>query len=496
MGDSSFNIKIREIRNIATCDIDFNFDRGIYALVGENGCGKSTLMLAMSLIVKPSSIDGFSFVDYTTDSNITVNIDGEVDEWGMLEGVFVKKNPANAEKGVMNHNFFNGFYEGSIFYGSRFYDYQRIGNILNHHNVLSLIRDADDFVKNSMSFILHGDGFHYRTLKKIINKKTAMDLGFKGMPYFFQKDERIISQYSMSSGESMLLSLIDFINNLIIRNRPHRERKLLFFIDEVELALHPSAIDRLIDFFKNILKTTNIVVYFSTHSSEVIQKLDAKNIYLVENIDGNIECTNPCYPNYAIRNLYVPNGFDYIILVEDELAKAIVEKSIRENGMCTSKLWCVLPSGGWNQTLKLHSDIVKYNALGVGKKIISIYDGDVIVDVRKKTSYNDLPKSFLPIQSIEKYLLKKLCVEKDRGFTKLIGDKYFTQKSIRDIVNDYLNDERSVRDKNGKHLYNILLKNLASNGIDEQKFIKYICEDISSYEDFSKFNASLKLLLE
>lgn len=40
---------------------------------------------------------------------------------------------------------------------------------------------------------------------------------------------KLISQYKMSSGESMLISLIDFINNLVIRGKGTYEK--LFFFD-------------------------------------------------------------------------------------------------------------------------------------------------------------------------------------------------------------------------------------------------------------------------
>ena len=53
----------------------------------------------------------------------------------------------------------------------------------------------------------------------------------------------------------------------------------------------------------------------------------------IENDKGKLDLINPCYPNYAIRNLYIPNGFDFVLLVEDELAKALVDKVIRENNL-------------------------------------------------------------------------------------------------------------------------------------------------------------------
>lgn len=274
----------------------------------------------------------------------------------------------------------------------------------------------------------------------------------------------------MSSGESMLISLIDFINNLVIKN-PSSHSKLLFLIDEVELALHPSAIDRLVEFLNNLVNTSSheLIVYFSTHSAELLHRIKSRNIFLLENNNGILDITNPCYPNYAIRNLYVPNGFDFLLLVEDTLSKALVEKIIREKNLAKSKLCCVLPSGGCTQMLQLHHDMITYNTLGVGKHIISIYDGDVKKEISKKNEYKFLPKCFLPISSIEKYLKQKLVDNPDSTFIKLIGDKYFTQRSLKDIILDYKNDPRTKtsNDKDGKNLYKIICSNLHNIGIDE-----------------------------
>lgn len=126
----------------------------------------------------------------------------------------------------------------------------------------------------------------------------------------------------MSSGESMLISLIDFINNLVIK-QSRKSHDNLFLIDKVALALHPATIDRLVLFLKDLTanSTNNLIIYFSTHSSELIHWISSKNIFYIENIDGTVRVANPCYPNYAVRNLYPPNGFDFILLAEDELVK-------------------------------------------------------------------------------------------------------------------------------------------------------------------------------
>ncbi len=294
----------------------------------------------------------------------------------------------------------------------------------------------------------------------------------------------------------MLISLIDFINNLVIKRKSKNKKKLLFLIGEVELALHPSAIDRLFLFLQDLVKSNDkdLIIYFLTHSSELIHRLKPQNIYLLENDRGELMTINPCYPNYAVRNLYIPNGFDFLLLVEDELTKVLVEKIVRVNGLNKSKLCCVLPSGGCNQMLKLHHDMVTYNTLGVGKHIISIYDGDVKDKINKKQEYKYLPKCFLPIPSIEKFLRSKCIIEKDKKFIKLIGDKYFNQRSIHDIIADYMNDPRTSpnKDMDGKNFYRVILSNLEKIGISENNFIKYLCDDIYSYVDIASLTALLK----
>ena len=476
----TLSLEVRSVKNIENCNIEFDFEPGVYAIVGSNGCGKSTLMQILSILVKTDSIFSLDKDECSIDSKISLKICETVDAY-VWDGQWRDTSTNLSYLNVKNK--FRGFYEGSIFYGTRFYDYSKIDSVMGAVDIIGYIRDADDYVKNTLSYILHGDHDHYRSLKKIKSKKISASLGFQGIPYFFMKDQKVISQFKMSSGECMLISLIDFVYNIIERKNYKENETLLLCIDEVELALHPSAIDRIVDFFQELAASSryNLVVYFSTHSSEIIQKIKPANIVVIENDMGTIVSTSPCYPNYAIRNLYVPNGFDYLILVEDELAKLIVDKIIKEETLGESRLICVLPSGGWSQTLKLHYDIINYNALGKGRKIVSIFDGDVIEIVRAKKEYSMLPKEFIPIPSIEKYLMKKLVLEKDVQFTKHIGDQYFTQISIKSVVADYL-VRNSKGDSNGKKLYRAMLEALRPTGIDESKFVSYLCDDIFKFE--------------
>lgn len=500
-------IAVNKIKNIEYAEFELPLEKGLYAFVGGNGCGKSTLMLALSLMVKTSSAHMLQPYDICSESTIDIETDDASDHWFYKKGKMTTNKYAylkghgrvKGHSALIASTHIDGFYEGSIFYGCRFDDYDCIDKFMAQQNYEEYLVDADEFVAQTLGYILHNDKKHYSTLKKIKSRNDAEKIGFKGIPYFLGCGKSIISQFRMSSGESMLISLIDFINNLVIKNK-NKNRKLLFLIDEVELALHPSAIDRLVLFLQDLINTSEneLIIYFSTHSAELIQRIDPKNIYLLENDKGELTAINPCYPNYAVRNLYVPNGFDFLLLVEDELAKALVDKVIRENDLSKSKLCCILPSGGCSQMLKLHYDIVTYNTLGVGKHVISIYDGDVKNQISKNEDYKYLPKCFLPIPSIEKYLRGKCILQKDKKFIKMIGDKYFNQRSLQDIIADYLNDPRTAqsKDEDGKNFYKIIRSNLEKIGISEKEFIKYLCDDIYGYENLEKFVTSLSALLQ
>ena len=500
----NLNIRICDIRNINSLNVSLPFEKGMYALVGENGCGKSTLMLLLSLVIKPSSAKMITSKDLSPNSYVEISIGDKIDRWTpdknnkLSTGKKVKRKDGSY---YYNQDVrFNGFYEGSIFYGTRFFDYNKVTKFIGKADIHEKLIEADTFVAETLGYILHNDKKWYKKLKKIKSKRVAKEEGFIGIPYFYEIERtinnKLISQYQMSSGESMLISLIDFINNIIKR---HTYDRILLLIDEVELALHPAAIDRLHIFLSDLIKNSDseIIVYFSTHSAELIHRIAPRNIYLLENDTKTIEIINPCYPNYAIRSLYIPNGFDFLLLVEDELAKAIVDKVIRENNLASSKLICILPSGGCNQMLKLHHDMVTYNTLGVGKHIISIFDGDVKGNIAKQEEYKQLPKCFLPIPSVEKYLKSKLVDTPDKNFIKLLGDKYFNQRSLSDIIKDYLNDDRtsSSNDKDGKNFYSVICANLDRISISESDFIKYLSNDIYEYEKPTKFVESIRKLL-
>ena len=271
----------------------------------------------------------------------------------------------------------------------------------------------------------------------------------------------------MSTGENLLLTILSSIERRL-KKKVYGETPAFMLLDEVELALHSSALRRLVFFLKDIAEKNNTVVLFSTHSIELIRSISAENIfYLQRYANGSIEVINPCYPVYATRNLESSNyGHDYIIMVEDDLAKMIVERILRDRRLLSNKRVLVISVGGWTQVLRFAYDTIRSNLALRTTKILIVLDRDIKDNVtgfmkKERIGFANEP-CYLPIKSLEKYLLEKLVKNVDIALFRELNDYLFQGKSLDIIVKEYsINVKNGVytdseKIANGKMLYEVL----------------------------------------
>lgn len=486
----TLKVRIENIKNITLGEIEIPLEKGVYSLVGTNGCGKSTILLAIAQLISKHYLGTLKKEDYQHDSKIIFDLNNQKDTWSV-----------DSRTGWWTSDIFprtlklNGLYEGSLFYGTRFNDSRKIDELLEQGRLQARdIVDADDYIIKKLSFILHGDYEHYKSLKRVKNKYITERIGVSNTPYFNEVKGNLISQYRMSSGECLLVSLLHFIYNSIVRKSLPVNKKILVLIDEIELALHPIAVSRLIDLLNELLiGHDNLTVLLTSHSPEVIRKIKPSNLYKVNNNSGNVYTESNCYPSYLIRDVYSHDGFDFLLLVEDSLTKGVVEKILFKNNLKSGKLVHVVPVGGWKNVLDLHKDLLRWNVLGIGAQITSILDGDIIQNVTDE--FKDVRKLFLPIKSIEKYLYKVIVEEPDNKIIKVLNDKYFTLKSIDTLLKEYRLNYPAIPSNPDKKLYFKLKKDLESREISEEYFINNLCDDLLANVNFSSFTTSLERIL-
>ena len=487
---NDIRVEISNVKNIKKLDISIPVLNEIYCIAGENGVGKSTLITCLAQLISKTSFNKFYNIDMADDAYIKISYGTLKNEWKYNKNL---NRIACIEKLIK----FNGMYEESLFYGTRFCDSLIIDELVEKNKIKSEdIIDADEYVKEQLSYILHGDKNSYKKLKRIRNKKITEGLGLKNTPYFYEYKNGLVSQYRMSSGECLLISLLHFIYNAIERRSLPTNQPILMVIDEIELALHPIAVTRLLDLLNELTKEhNNLMVILSSHSPELIRKIKPANLYMLElcgeSREYNDVCVvNPCYPSYAIRDVYMHSGFDFVFLVEDLLAKYVVEKIIDNDNLRDSCLINVLPVGGWRNVLDFQQRIYTENVFGTSTKIISILDGDAKVMVEQEKKYLSYPKWYLPINSVEKYLLEILVKHKNYNLKKAINDKFFFVESIDSILDQYIKE--GMNDKSGKKLYRKILDGIKKRNVEEEEFIKELCDILFKHIDFSGLRHHIK----
>lgn len=463
----NLKIIIHKIKHIKDAEFTMRLTRGLYAITGENGSGKSTIVTCAS-----SSFFNMQMNEYIGNTEDDAKITLELPDGSC---VYSKKNGRwrRKFKGTFK---LNGFYEGSLIFGNRFRNtsYEKLRKLdkANPHS----LQQADQFIRENLGQILHGNKDFYEKLFVLDHRGTS----FSGDVFFYEKNGVRVSQFHMSTGENLLISILNSIN-LKNSSRVDRDITGLILLDEIELALHPAALKRLVMFLAKIANEYNYAIYFSTHSIELVSAIKPQNIYFIERYaDHTIEILNPCYPAYATRILYDHDGYDKVIMVEDDLAKEIIKRLIKSERLLQNRLVHVLPCGGYANVISLATEVVRDNLLTKKTSLSIVLDADVKTDIESfitnKGVGRNLPISYLPIESLEKFLRKNLFQSVDHKLFRILNDYIFQQKSLKEIIDEYTIINNKKEDKDGKRLFQIISNELEKRNKNRQELIEIIVD--------------------
>jgi predicted ATPase len=145
----------------------------------------------------------------------------------------------------------------------------------------------------------------------------------EGYSVIFTTDKIQYSEAFAGSGESIIARLV-----VKVLNAPEHS---LILLDEPEVSLHPAAQKKLREFLlKEIIKKKHQVI-ISTHSPVFVEGLprEAVKLFYPNPITGKFEVQNETYPAEAFHHLGSLLHSKKTIIVEDKLAKKIVEKALK-----------------------------------------------------------------------------------------------------------------------------------------------------------------------
>lgn len=147
----------------------------------------------------------------------------------------------------------------------------------------------------------------------------------KGFAIRYKTKNTTYSEAYAGSGETAIVKLvIDLLN---------AEDYSLILLDEPETSLHPLAQKRLINFILGQVKKKKLQVIISTHSPDIIEGMpkEAIIIFYENPVSGKVNIIENVHPENAFVHIGRTISDKKVIIVEDVLAKMIVEKVITEN---------------------------------------------------------------------------------------------------------------------------------------------------------------------
>lgn len=417
-------IIIENLKKITRLDFTLSLEKGLYAIAGNNGSGKSSLMTAIAKLVRPSILKE-EFAGSTNNfSNSSITY---VNPYGF--DIVWRKNPNwHAVENYEMMPRYKGFFESSILTGTRFHHLDNKKFLLKTKDIESS-KEASEFIKENLDYIING------TKTTHFDNLYFAQLDRENRLYFIQFEENIhISEFNLSTGEYFLLSVLKIIQTF--SNRRQKDEIRLLIIDEIDIALHPLAQRRFIEKLKEWMIEYNLLIIFATHSLQIINSLKADDIYYIE----NNEVLNPIYPAYLTSRLFEHTSYDKVILVEDDLAKRFIEIML-DSINYERLLLKIIPIGGWGKVLEIYSQNRKFQYFGTASTLI-VLDGDIISSANKKP-YKNIKKTFLPFDNFERICVEKLfeCVK----FKEFAENKIYPTKIIQLNINEISDNEFKVR---------------------------------------------------
>ncbi len=242
----------------------------------------------------------------------------------------------------------------SIQQHSESYQYYRLERIIEN-------RELSPEEVAQASFIL---GITYESIHLIKHRF------FNGEGYTVILNDRNVkySEAFAGSGEIAVVMLVLEVLNA--------KARALVLLDEPEVSLHPGAQHRLTEFLLNQIKIKKIQVILSTHSPAIIEGLPKEAIKVLTRnpMTGKVQVKGESFPEEAFFHLGQTNNDKIVLLVEDQLSKAIIEYIASQVGEAFYKQFDVIfvPGGASSITTQY---LPAFAAVD-NKNVFVILDGD------------------------------------------------------------------------------------------------------------------------
>ncbi|HDX9578395.1 TPA: AAA family ATPase [Bacillus pseudomycoides] len=177
-------------------------------------------------------------------------------------------------------------------------------------------------------------------------------------------------KYSEAHAGSGEIAIVKLVHKLL-----HAQKESLILLDEPEVSLHPGAQKRLKLFLLDMIMKNKHQVIVSTHSSNFVEDLPEKSIKLFNQLPNDkVQVLDTCFPSQAFNVLGQTSPYVYEIIVEDSLAKRILEALLKRMGDEIASTFNISYYPGGASTIKNFQ--IKSFSLEESPRHFVILDGD------------------------------------------------------------------------------------------------------------------------
>lgn len=404
---------------------------GLHIISGQNGSGKTTLFTCLSRICNNNAFR----VGFPSKSNDTFDLFNGSIEYHVDNNSVTYTRRQNGE---WRPNTKNSTVLAEFGYPSIINITTKDKRVFSQENIFPRRgRNTDEWLNQKLNIIFNTDRFS--NMIKIVTgdlrrgRATEHDRRNNIAYAIPLGNGRYYTERNFSFGEIVLINLLFDIKNT--------SNGSLVLIDELEMAIHPSAQIRLIDCLKEIAREKGLTIIISTHSASIIRS-QKDVIFLERTTNGVVNSIYHCPPAKAIGAIGMREDTnpDIIALVEDSMAKsllhALVQKYITLQNEDNYLDIRIMEIGGFTNVVKFFVEANNYLFYD-NVYVAAFLDKDVETDVIRYPQYgneesintyndNSAYIHFLPYTP--EVLLVKLYYEYKNEFLRVLKRQYNNQQ--------------------------------------------------------------------
>lgn len=360
------SISIKKLKGISSLD-EIRFDeKPLTAILGPNGCGKSTILHALACCYKP--IEGGDQQNWQFRDFFTPTTDAT---WAgsSLEMTHTHRNDQTLFENVKTE-YCKKAGRWSPRYAKRPERYLRFIGIkscvprIEEETYTSAINyqteaHADaDLIMAKMGIVFNR-AYNELNLHRAHAGRKYLGLALHGTRY---------SALAMGAGEQRVLEILSAVFNA--------PKYGLILIDEIDLLLHTAALTQLIRILFQRAEDKSLQIIFTTHREAILELQDMvsiKHIHTIKTVPPKTYCFSNTKPD-ALKRLTGEQDRPLEVFVEDEMAQAIVEYELSYLGM--KRIANITQYGAATNCFTLAAGLILSERHDLGSQIFML-DGDL-----------------------------------------------------------------------------------------------------------------------